>query len=427
MSLRTRIAVFGTALWITGACPPTGPALLAATPSDWTLESAIARAIEAAPETRAGAAEVAVRASELTQAGAWPNPTLEVRADNTLGLEDGRNGTDLTQIALSQPLAFARLSRQRRQAESRLHTAQAMNREQRLRTENAAAHAFHVAQFRSARLRLAEERLRIADELATGRDGDRDRLVRYLAPIERLRLKVTREQALQMTANAEGEYSEALSQLRTLLALAPDAEPVLPELAPVTAPRTLAELQAALERHAALVAAEATLEAARAGIDVARSRRYADLALNLFRERDFLGGARRDVTGIGVSLELPLWNRGTAQVEQAVQEVHKAEADRDARRRELDARLHQTYLHLGHLIEQAEQYRTELLASAERMFTTARRSFVAGETHVLALVDAIDVHFEARGRYLELLQESWREAADLRLAAGVSLIEEVQP
>ena len=63
------------------------------------------------------------REGELTQAGNFPNPTVEARADDKLGMEDGRGGTDLTQLALSQPLPLRRLARQRAAAEASLESA----------------------------------------------------------------------------------------------------------------------------------------------------------------------------------------------------------------------------------------------------------------------------------------------------------------
>jgi outer membrane protein TolC len=41
----------------------------------------------------------------------------------------------------------------------------------------------------------------------------------------------------------------------------------------------------------------------------------------------------------------------------------------------------------------------------------------------LALVDASNTYFDAQARYLELLRDAWIEAAELRLAAGVSLLD----
>ena len=42
--------------------------------------------------------------------------------------------------------------------------------------------------------------------------------------------------------------------------------------------------------------------------------------------------------------------------------------------------------------------------------------------NVLSLIDASNTYFDARKRYLELLYESWVEMAELRLAAGLSLL-----
>ncbi len=76
----------------------------AAETSQWTLTSATRRILEASPEHRAAEAEIDVRKGELTQADAWPNPTIELRADNKLGQGTGGGGSNLTQVAISQPL-----------------------------------------------------------------------------------------------------------------------------------------------------------------------------------------------------------------------------------------------------------------------------------------------------------------------------------
>src|SRR3990167_2660374 len=100
------------------------PRMAAADVATWTLESTIQRVVQVAPEGRAADAEVAAREGELTQAGSWPNPTVDLRADDRLGQEDGRGGTDFTQLALSQPLPLRRVPRERAAAEARLDGAE---------------------------------------------------------------------------------------------------------------------------------------------------------------------------------------------------------------------------------------------------------------------------------------------------------------
>lgn len=395
--------------------------LPAAAEDVWTLDASVRRALETAPEARVADAEIAERRGEYRQADAWPNPTVEISASNRLGLEDGSGGDDLTRTAITQPLSLTRLTRERRVADANLAAAESNRRTAQLEIEQRAALAFHALQLNHARLQLARERLDAARSYSARR---RERLVRYLAPAERVRLEILHAEAEQAAASAEGEWSEALSRLRTLLALPPEVEPTAAPLTPAPAPAALETLLAGLDAHAAIVAARAERDAAAAGIDAARARRFSDPALTLFRERDFIGGQRRNVDGIGVSVQVPLWNTNDGSVAAAKARADATEAKREARQRALAADLRQSHTHLNHLLEQAGHFRTQMLEPARKLLDLSRRSFAAGETNVLALVDAHDGYFQAQGRYLELLAEGWREAATLRFAAGQSLLED---
>ena len=269
----------------------------------WTLESTIQRALAVAPEQRAAAAGVAIRAGERTAAGAWPNPSLELRADEKLGIEDASGGREFTQLAIRQPLPITRLHYQRRQAEANLTAARADAVYQGLTLEQQAARVFHTLQLAAARLELARERLRVAEPLNGGDRGaaQGDPLVRYLAPAERARLEVLVESARQALWQAEGEHAAALMALRALLAL-PDGEvPRIAPLDPPAPPPSPDELQRALTAHPALAAASAEREAAEAGIAVARASRFEDPVVSVFRERDLLNGTRREYGGVSLS------------------------------------------------------------------------------------------------------------------------------
>ena len=60
------------------------------------------------------------------------------------------------------------------------------------------------------------------------------------------------------------------------------------------------------------------------------------------------------------------------------------------------------------------------------MLRLTRKAFAAGEQNGLALLDASNTYFDTQARYLELLQEAWIEAADLRLATGIALTQRAQ-
>ncbi len=389
----------------------------------WTLDASVHQALLVAPEIRAASAEVAAREGALKQAGAWPNPSIDLRADQKLGIEDGSGGADLTQVAITQPLPLTRLAPQRRQAEGQLAAARERLRHVRLIRETEAARAFHALQLTQARLQLTEQRVAFVKNLESTTAQRSGRIVRYLSPLERARLAILREAAEQESASAEGKYSEAAAQFRSQLALAPDTAPQTRPLDPTEQPPPLDMLLKRLDAHPVLVANDQDIEAARAGIDVARASRFADPTIGVFRERDYLAGTQRDYHGVMVSVQVPLWNLNSGGVVRAQAEADRAREHRAVQRRDLEMRLRQSWLHLGHLIEQAQRYHERLLGPARKMLELARRGFETGEQNVLALVDGYNTYFDAEIRYRELLQESWQEAAELRLAAGVALIQ----
>lgn len=397
-------------------------------PQVWTLEASIRRALSAAPELRAADADIAARTGSVTQADEWPNPTVTLRADEKIGIEDGRGGYAFNQVTITQPLPLHRLDHQRRAATAGLDAARASQNYQRLLLENRTARAFHDFQLAAERQILAQERLAFAEklQLRDDRPGS-DRIVRYMSPLERARLDILRAAAQQEVALAEGKWSEALAQFRALLAMPPNmqsetAKPETVRLQPASTPEGVGTMLSRLDNHPALRSAQLTLDASRAAVDVARAQRLADPTLSVIHEQDYLGGERRNYLGLMLGVQLPLWNSGNGSVARAYGEAGKAEAELEMQRRDLLTRLRQSHLHLGHLVEQAEHFQAQLLQPARQVLDLTRKGYIAGEQNGLALVDASNTYFDAQARYLELLRDAWSEAAELRLAAGVSLI-----
>lgn len=387
----------------------------------WTLEDSIRRVVEIAPETRGAQAAVNARHGALRQAGVWPNPQIELRVDDRLGMDEGTGGTDFTQFSFSQPLPLSgRLGHQQAVAGAELDAARANRRYQQLRLETQVAQRYHTLQLATERLRLAEQRLQLADDFQ--RIGRRREQAGELSSLERLRLDLIRESAQQVLDKAEGAYNEALSRFRAYLELSAQITPQLTPLEPFAPIPALQPLQANLSNHAALVSAKFQVEAARSGVNLARAERIPDPVLRLFRERDFLNGRRQDVTGIGVGITVPIWNRNSGRIDEARAQTIQAQSELQALERDLRSRVQQSYLHLNHLVQQGEHYRSRVFQPAQKVFDLTRKAYASGELEILSLIDANNTYFDAHERYLELLQEAWLEAADLRLAAGRLLV-----
>jgi len=390
----------------------------------WTLSTSVKRALKIAPELLAAEAEITARTADLSQATAWPNPSVDVDANNRLGLESGRGGVDFTRIGISQPLPLTRIAHQRAAAEANVERAQADLRYQHLLLERDVARVFHALQLAAAKHQLAEERKRlVAESLSASSQSAADRLVRYLTPLERQRMTILNEEAIQADAVAERVQEKALIDFRTLLALPNLNRAEAVALTLPTKPARLDTLLRELDAHPALLVARKDAEAAQAGISVAESQRFADPVLSLYRERDTLAGARRDVTGIGISVQVPLWSNSSGTVAKAEAEFERMQAQLAVANRDARSRLEQSHTQLLRLLDQAVRLRTNLLEPSRSMFTLTRRSFAAGELNVLTLVDANNTYFDALSRYLDLQHECALAAADLHIAAGISLLD----
>lgn len=388
----------------------------------WTLESSIQRMLQLAPETRVADASINMHETRLAEAEVWPNPSVELRVDEKLGLNDGSGGLDVTQLVITQPLPFKRLQHQRMAAQASLSSAQSDKNFQRLQLEYEMARVFHRLQWTAAELALSEQRLETAHQFQGTASGKKDLLVRYLSPLERQRLDILRETARQSIATAEGEYNEALARFRTLLALDENTSPQLVPLTLMDQPGSLQALQRGLEEHPQLVAIKHEIEAAQAGVDLARATRFADPTLNLFWEQDNFSTGRENYNGVSLNFEIPLWNASKARISSARSEAIRARSLLELQQRDLTSQLHQSYIHLGHLINQSQAYRDKLLKPARVVFELTRKGFEAGEQNLLSLIDANNTYFDSRSGYLKLLANVGYELAQLRLAAGLTIL-----
>ena len=135
------------------------------------------------------------------------------------------------------------------------------------------------------------------------------------------------------------------------------------------------------------------------------------------------------MAGIGLSVQVPLWNTNPGPVQRARAEAMAAQTRAQMAQRDARASLASAYAQLVRLREQAVRAEGQMLAPAGRVLALTRRGFEAGEVNVLAFVDALNTWAEAGARSRELLAESAEAAAELRLTAGQPLLpeQEVQP
>ena len=340
-------------------------------------------------------------------------------------MQDHSGGTDLTEVSISQPIPLGRLSRQQKESKAKFQVAQQNFSYQQLLQENETAQRFHLVQLNTARLDLAQEQLEFSKEYQKNDSSNsKEKVVRYLSPLDQKRLNIIFAISDQEAVDAEGEYSEALFGLKKLMQLPSDTPYKVAELKLVQLIETLEDLVSMQkERHPAIKAFKFQQEAADAGIALAWGELFPDPSLRVFRETDIFDEGRKNFYGVEINFEIPIWDFKRGSIAKAKHEAEKVKYDLKTIQQEFDVRLHQSYLHLERLVKQAEQYKTNVLIPSEEVLKLTKLGFDVGEIDVLNFIDANKTYFDARKNYIELLYAASIEMAEVRLAAGISLLE----
>ena len=338
----------------------------------------------ASARARRGAVVVAGAAVDEARAGlrdarALPNPT---------GAYTWNTDTPRQTATVQQPLDWlfrrgpslgaAHAEVDRAEAE-RAQTARALELEVR--------HAYYAALAATEVRRLVEAQAAVADSLV----GIAERRLASgdIPEAERDRLRLERIQALQALSRARADEAAALAALAAAVAW-PGGAALPPlsgtlqdglDLTPPVAP--------SIDDLPAVRGAIADSTAAAARLRVAQWGRLPLPDLELGRQWDDPGAPVRDLWVVGVSMPIPLFNRGGAAV--SAERARATASTADLAEVRLAARRDVATAHAA-LVESRTRARLavdSLLPGAARLRERAARAYALGETGVLPLLDAL--------------------------------------
>jgi len=392
----------------------------------WNLKSSVQQAIEASPELKKSTAELGARQADINLSSMWPDPEIGFRVDNKMGQDDGAGGYDLTDIVIRQSIPVSRIKYQEEAAVASVKAARFTRQYKSLQVQNRISKVFHQLQFASAKLTLAEKQLKLANEMYGQDTGVAQGIVvRYLSPLEKMRLTIISEEARQASGSAEGKYKEALSEFVKLLGIEMDAVTSVSELLPVSDIPNLKHLSELQNSHAQLSSQQQEVMAANHKIDVARSTQMIDPTIGLSWSRDTLSTGREDIYAVMFNIQIPISDRKTTAESKATYKASQQKIELQLLKRELKINLNRSYTHLNHVVDQAVEFKKKVLKPAGKMLELTNKGFTSGELNILALVDANNTYFEARLTYLDLIYQARVELAEVKLYAG-QLITDIQ-
>lgn len=384
-----------------------------------TLAESIRLAQIASPTLRAKEAQLAA-AEGLRREAAAPfanNPELSFEQSRRRGAGDNANERLL---GLSQAFETGGQQGRRRQAASAtLDAIRAEIEDARKQARAEATLRYNAVLLAQRRVELEQRALALFESSAQAVErrrsaGEDTRLDANVALIEAERARNALGTAREQLLNAQGE-------LATVLQLPPAQ---LPQLAPEQAvtesaqPYSLDQLLMAVQslpRTQALAAREA---AARARLAVEQARRSPDVTVGVQVGREGPAGARERVTTLSVAVPLPVFNRNSAAIGQALAEANQAEIERMVAIRDGEAQVRRLWARLASQQARVLRVREAMLPTALSNQQLSVRSRQAGQ---IGLLDQLVVSRQALDAERELndaLSDFDSTRIELERAAG---------
>jgi cobalt-zinc-cadmium efflux system outer membrane protein len=203
-----------------------------------------------------------------------------------------------------------------------------------------------------------------------------------------------------------------------LLAIGGDTPASLPPL-PDAVPPTTSEFEAkSVDDLPELREARARQESADAGIQIAQSARAPDPTVSLTGGRARSGPFTDRVIGLNVSIPLPVWNTGRAEVDAARADADAASASMQSRRLSLLATRQEAGARYDALRAATIAFRGSRAAAFEDRTTLLERLWRAGEIgtsdYLVQLKQSLDTALSG----LELQSQAWQAWFDYLSASG---------
>jgi cobalt-zinc-cadmium efflux system outer membrane protein len=244
-----------------------------------------------------------------------------------------------------------------------------------------------------------------------------------IAQFEVLQANLAVDRATNDLARLENAERIARATLNQLLNRAPDAPLDLRDslfVKPMSI-STADLIGRALAANVDLRTAEQQIATEQSRLKLARAQRVPDLTLQPGLESFDSAFPGRPGFNMQVTVPLPIFNRGTAEIKRSSAMLEQLQAERDATRQRVSSDIGRAALNLESARKQVEFYESRLLPEAERVRELANEAYRIGQTSLLSVIDATRNAREVRQAYLQALTDYQTALADLEQAAGVKM------
>lgn len=371
--------------------------------------------------SRAPAAQVAIATDELAEArtrtaGLLPNPALSwARETVDTGPTGGQGSQDLFTASIPIDIARPLATRSLVASESAWMRAEASL----ARTDGVldAVLAYYEAVLAERRVEVLSQALANLEEAA--RVLERREAAGSASGYESTRLAIASELSRSHLAEARGTLTAARARLAALLGVRPESLRVATELALLSASNEAALARGRGDSREAVRQARDSLRLAGEAEDRADWAWLPTVELGggMKRANNFGAGSGYGYV-LGVSLNIPLFDHGQAQRQQAEAQRSLATARTEALTRTIDADVQSALATFRTARAELTRFESQTSGQIEALLAAAQSGYREGERTIVELLDAQRAQTDVAERRLSLLGTAKRAEARLRAAAG---------
>lgn len=385
-----------------------------------TLRRALELALIYNPDITASSHGVLAAEGIARQAGALPNPELEVEMGE-FGGSGARKGLDSAEssLRLSQTVELGgKRGKRQRAAQSEARLAGWEYETKRLEVLTKTRKAFVDLLLAQGQLSLAEALMKVAEDI---RKAAAEKVKAGKVPP----LEETRAAVEAATARiAWGRAGRELTTARMSLAAAwGEDAPVFKEaggeLDAVMDIPSFESLAALLDGSPELARWNEESVLHRESLSLSKAERIPDLVVSAGISRFEEDGGHAGT--LGLSMPLPLFDRKAGGVLAARHQAIRAEYEHRAARLHAATELREAYGRLETTRTEALSIKEELIPGAQQAFEAAQTGYREGKFRHLEVLDAQRTLGEAKARHLEVLAAYHKAAADVERLTGAAL------
>ncbi len=413
----TRKILYATlAFWL--AYAPTMTLAQQTNPTVLSLDIAIDKALANSPRLKGSMAARGAMEGEKQQAGFFPNPELSAEIENVAGRGEykGMDAAELT-FGVSQLVEIGgKRSARVRMAEEGLKTADQDLRASSLDIMRDVTLAYIEAVSAEEQVKLAREQYDLADDTLQAVTRRVDSAADPVFQKNKAGVALATAQIALDKAEREVKLSK-----RKLAALwnGEDDGFTLDSAAffNVAAPDDIKNLGPLLQSSPDYQRWDAELGRSKAAIELEQANAIPDPNLN-FGVRDFRDSGDQALV-FGVSIPFPVMNQNQGNIAKAQHESLKIEADRQMAQRELTLALNRHLQDMENGYLHAVTIQKNILPEAEKAFAETRRGHGLGKFPYLEVLDAQRTLFEAKEQNVAALVQYHTARAEIeRLIAA---------